>query len=184
VMTTYASVDNTNTQYLTDGNYAKLAPFVAASANVFKCPSDQFAPKGQTRVRSCSMNGAMGQGMDVGAGLPGMPKGESYWMDYSNDVNASYVKMSQIRGPTTKFVMLDEAAQSVNDGAIYVDTQAKQLLDLPGTYHNNGTDFNWADGHSEIHRWTDPTFYKDTAHNVTMTSPDLVWLAQHAWSGQ
>ena len=78
--------------------------------------------------------------------------------------------------------MLDEAATSINDGAIYIDVQGKQLLDLPAYYHNTGTCFNYADGHSDVHRWTDPRFYNDTAHNVFMTSPDLTWLAEHAWS--
>ena len=50
--------------------------------------------------------------------------------------------------------------------------------------HNTGTSFNYADGHSDVHHWTDSKFYNDTAHNVTMTSPDLTWLAQHAWSQQ
>ncbi len=183
IMQTTATPDNTNTIYLTDPTYSTLSPFLSSSADVFKCPADKFLADGQARVRSYSMNGAMGIGTDVGAGgLPGTPKNEPYWMNYPGGMDGTYLKSTQINHPSENFVMLDEAATSINDGAIYIDVQGKQLLDLPADYHNTGTCFNYADGHSDVHRWTDPRFYNDTAHNVYMTSPDLTWLAQHAWS--
>jgi prepilin-type N-terminal cleavage/methylation domain-containing protein len=186
IMSTFQSTDNISTSYLTDPQYALLGQYVAASASIFKCPSDTYLAAGiQSRVRSYSMNGAMGQGTDVGAGgLPGTSKNQSYWMDYPGGVDGPYLKTTQILHPTDSFVMLDEAPLSINDGAIYIDVQAKQLLDFPGSYHNNGTVFNFADGHSDVHKWTDAKFYNATQHNVAMQSDDLNWLAQHAWSAQ
>jgi prepilin-type N-terminal cleavage/methylation domain-containing protein len=182
IMMTSQSPDNINTIYLTDPNYSKLAPLLGASANIFKCPADNYLANGQPRVRSYSMNGAMGQGKDVGAGLPGASKNQPYWMNYPGGTDGTYLKGTQIAHPTDTFVMLDEEALSINDGAIYVDVQAKQLLDFPAHYHNNGTVFNYADGHSDVHKWKDPKFYNATVHNQSMSSPDLDWLAQHAWS--
>ena len=182
ILTPSQNADNTNTTYLTTLPYSTLSPFLSASAGVFKCPADTFTVNNQARVRSYSMNGAMGVGTDIGAGQPGQPKGEPYWMDYPGGIDGTYLKSIQVGHPSDTFVMLDEAALSINDGAIYIDVQGKQLEDIPANYHNNGTDFNYADGHSEVHRWTDPKFYTNTIHNVTMTSPDLTWLSQHAWS--
>ncbi|HEX3798589.1 MAG TPA: type II secretion system protein [Verrucomicrobiae bacterium] len=182
ILQTNATSDNTNTLYLTSPAYSLLASSLGSSAEVFKCPADNYQVQGQIRVRSYSMNGAMGIGNDVGAGLPGVTKNEPYWMDYPGGVDGTYIKSTQINHPSDTFVMLDEAATSINDGAIYVDVQGKELLDLPGIYHNTGTSFNYADGHSDVHHWTDPRFYNDITHNVPMISPDLTWLAQHAWS--
>jgi len=182
-MTQVASSDNTNTSYLTTVTYSALSPFLSASGDVFKCPADSYLAGGQTRVRSYSMNGAMGPGTDVGTGsLPGASKNQSYWMDYPGGADGTYVKGAQIPYPSATFVMLDEDALSINDGAIYIDVQAKELLDFPAHYHNNGTVFNYADGHSDVHVWKDPKFYTETLHNQPMSSPDLTWFAQHAWS--
>ncbi|HEX4342430.1 MAG TPA: prepilin-type N-terminal cleavage/methylation domain-containing protein [Verrucomicrobiae bacterium] len=182
ILQTNQTSDNTNTAYLTSPAYSLLAASLNSSADVFKCPADTFVAQGQARVRSYSMNGAMGIGNDVGAGLPGASKNQTYWMDYPGAIDGTYIKSTQIGHPSDTFVMLDEAATSINDGAIYVDVQGKELLDLPGIYHNTGTAFNYSDGHSDVHRWTDPRFYTDTQHNVPMISSDLTWLAQHAWS--
>jgi prepilin-type N-terminal cleavage/methylation domain-containing protein len=186
IMTGTQSTDNIASNYLVDPQYALLGPYVAGNYSIFKCPGDKYLAAGiQTRVRSYSMNGAMGQGTDVGAGgLPGVSKNQPYWMDYPGGVDGTYIKSIQISDPASVFVMLDEAALSINDGAIYIDVQAKELLDFPANYHNNGTVFNFADGHSDIHKWTDPKFYNATQHNITLQSPDLTWLASHAWLGQ
>jgi hypothetical protein len=55
--------DNTNTIYLTDAQYAKLAPFTVKTAAIYKCPSDRSSVTigGVTypRVRSISLSQAM-----------------------------------------------------------------------------------------------------------------------------
>jgi len=39
--------DNTNLTYLLDPKYAKLAPFIGATKNVYKCPADRMVSKPQ-----------------------------------------------------------------------------------------------------------------------------------------
>ena len=63
-----ASPDNTNTLFLTDPYYAKLANYSKGSKNLYRCPADKFLGDAQkvrgwdARVRSISMNAHMGEG--------------------------------------------------------------------------------------------------------------------------
>src|SRR5882757_2542496 len=90
-----------------------------------------------------------------------------------------------------KFVMLDEDSVSINDGGFYIDMQKKMLYDIPGFYHNNSTIFNFADGHSDRHKWTDSWLLgapKRTGgygvHDQSIPQPptaDINWLVDSAW---
>ena len=55
--------DNTNTLNLTDPQYAKLAPYTAGAAGIYKCPADKSTVKTKAgvfpRVRSLSMSQVM-----------------------------------------------------------------------------------------------------------------------------
>ena len=56
---------DTSLDYLTNPQYALLANYLGKSAGVFKCPTDQSCDKGASghpRVRSYSMNAALGAG--------------------------------------------------------------------------------------------------------------------------
>jgi len=174
-----ANPDNTDTANLTDESRALLARYLKGGPNSYKCPSDKGGLNNAQRVRSYSMNGAMGEGFDIGGGQQ-----KAYFMKYPNG-GATYFKITQIVNPAEKFVMLDERGDLINDGALYVDcsTTGGILYDVPGIYHNTGTAFNFADGHSALHRWKDPNFYNATAHDTQpgVNSADLQWLKQHAW---
>jgi hypothetical protein len=56
--------DNTNTLYLTDSRYARLSPYTARNAGIYKCPSDQsmvqIFNQRLPRVRSVAMRVAVG----------------------------------------------------------------------------------------------------------------------------
>jgi len=60
--------------------------------------------------------------------------------------------------------MLDERDDSINDGWFFVNMNGfdpyvpnrLQLHDYPSSYHNGAGGLNFADGHSEIKRWSDP----------------------------
>jgi prepilin-type N-terminal cleavage/methylation domain-containing protein len=174
--------DNTDTYNLTDESRALLASHMKAGPNTYKCPSDPGGRNNVPRVRSYSMNAAMGEGTDIGASFPGIPK--TAFMRYPNG-GTTYSKITTIRRPTEMFVMLDEKSDLINDGALYIDCSAAgdTLYDVPGNYHSTGTVFNYADGHSELHRWRDPLFYNATAHDSHpgISSPDIKWLKEHAW---
>jgi len=102
----------------------------------------------------------------------------SPWFTYGN--------MSNIHapGPSMLWVLLDEDAKGLNDAAFAFGMESPKWLDAPGTYHNGGCGFAFADGHSETHHWlsrgeklagtdiTDPLDYQDWLWMRERTSAD------------
>jgi len=146
--------DNTNTIFLTDARYAKLAPYSAKSSKIYRCPADHFLSTQQRqlrfteRVRSISMNACMG-----------FEPGKSFG-DYR-----AYLKMNDITvpSPSMAWVFLDEREDSINDGEMvvgmfgYPDQPSQwKIVDYPASYHLGAAGFAFADGHSEIRKWRDP----------------------------
>lgn len=131
-----ASDDNTNLIYLTD---SKLGSFANRSAKIYKCPSDRVpAPNGE-RIRSMSMNAMVGN--------PG---------ELTNRFNPLYMqffKKSEFRNPVDTFVFLDEQADTLNDGFFVNRLEDYTWGNVPGSYHNGGANFSFADGHMQSHHW-------------------------------
>jgi len=149
------STDNTNILFVTDQNYAKLAKFTAKSKNLYKCPADVFVSTAQrqrgwaARVRSISMNSNMGDGND------------KLW--YGATVHTIYKKVGDMKKlkPVNAWVFWDEHPDSINDACSFVDLQANSYtwVDLAASYHNNACGFAFADGHSEIKKWLEPSSF-------------------------
>lgn len=172
-------VDNT----LKDG---AIWPYVGGSVAVYKCPADKYTVKptsgpfkGQAvqRCRSNSMNSWLG-----------MNQGEWTW--FGGPEFRKYTKMSDLvdPGPTMTWVLVDEHPDSMNDGFFcidmngYPDPKQAKLPDVPASYHNKACGFAFADGHSEIKKWTDPRTMPPVRR---VTSPpavsqannkDVLWL--------
>jgi prepilin-type processing-associated H-X9-DG protein len=58
-------------------------------------------------------------------------------------------------------------------------------VDYPANYHNLASAFSFADGHTEIHKWSDPDLKQPVQYTggavTTVASPnDQAWLASHA----
>src|SRR5947207_6487802 len=92
--------DNTNLATITQ---ARLYPYNKA-AQIYRCPDDLSAVRGQLRIRSYSMNGY------VGDGALGWTSGFQVMAN-----------RSQIRQPDQTFVFIEEHADSINDGFFIVD---------------------------------------------------------------
>jgi prepilin-type processing-associated H-X9-DG protein len=56
-------------------------------------------------------------------------------------------------GPSRLWVLIDEDLDNLNDAAFAFGMEHPQWFDAPGTYHNGGCGFAFADGHSESHQW-------------------------------
>ncbi len=154
VMDWTLSPDNTNAAFA-NTDLSLLGRPAGNSAAVYHCPADRALSGVQkqagwsARVRSVSMNAMMG---DPGTAL------------LNNGTNQDNPGMSQfliegaIPSPSKLFVFLDEHPDSINDGYFQAPPprRSEQLnwLDLPASYHNGGGAFSFADGHSEIHRWS------------------------------
>ncbi len=108
------------------------------------------------------------------------------WLDNSfqhrrNTPYHTFGKMSDSGPPSPSdlWVFVDEDAKGLNDAAFAVGMDVPRWLDAPGTYHNFGCGFAFADGHSETHHW----LYHNEKIIGDITNPqdkaDWSWLAAH-----
>jgi prepilin-type N-terminal cleavage/methylation domain-containing protein/prepilin-type processing-associated H-X9-DG protein len=158
-----------------------LTSYLSGNTSLFHCPGDtrmglyqgsdplligQIVPA----ARTFSMNNAVGTicpgyeatGPGSGAthsGVPNLPV-NGPWLNnqYSHHRNApwsTYGKFASINapGPSMLWVLLDEDVSHINDAAFCFGMESPVWYDVPGTYHNLGCGFAFADGHSEAHKW-------------------------------
>jgi prepilin-type processing-associated H-X9-DG protein len=187
---------NTNTLYLTvdDPNIGTslMGPYVAKQMNIFICPADRFLSPSQLqvgwshRLRSCAMDGAMGDGSKWFAPGNGGNWPAFYEVRKSTDMHTP--------GPSDCWVITDEHPDSDDDVTFYVNPadangSGTAFTELPGSMHGNSAGMVFGDGHSEVHIWrgsvtTQPVKYSTYTQNVSVTGDvlsqkDLTWFAMH-----
>lgn len=172
-----ASSGNTDAKLILDpgpkNDTALIAPY-ARNPGVFKCPADIYDCPAGPRVRSVSMNGALGGNPDFGTGTAYQPNGEQR-------VYFSAKKPSDLKtpGPVNIWVILDEHPDSINDASFMLNAGKwsgagqEYWRDFPGNLHNNCVSISFADGHSEIHKWMDPRTSQPVQYKsfATTTTP-------------
>jgi prepilin-type N-terminal cleavage/methylation domain-containing protein/prepilin-type processing-associated H-X9-DG protein len=173
------STDNTNTLYLVDEKYSRLAKYFGNSKNVYKCPADKYVSAAQRnrgwteRVRSISGN------IGVGEGNAETGPWESIYKHIKKTSDMIFP------GPVDTWVFLDEHPDSINDAGFF-NPRATSWIDQPATYHNGAAGLAFADGHSEIHKWKG-SLSQARAQKVKLNNaidaparagdPDIVWMA-------
>lgn len=197
---------NTNASILTDPTQSLMANY-CKSPGVYKCPGDTVPSANGDRVRSVSMNGALGNGTPNVQGNSPNPPGRIYYGSGSPaPLNKGALKVSDLNipSPVNIYVVLDEHADSLcglNGDATFAfdpgySPSGEHWRDLPASYHNGCGSFSFADGHSEIRKWTNgnhppataslpartvyPVIYNDTSEpwkTVSMAdSIDYEWM--------
>jgi prepilin-type N-terminal cleavage/methylation domain-containing protein/prepilin-type processing-associated H-X9-DG protein len=159
-----------------------LYPYVKNAA-VYLCPADHssFSYFGTSypHVRSMSMNQWLS---------PLVP-----W----DDSVVSYYKESDLvqLGPAQTWVFIDENPLSINDGSFICSDGVGILnpdydywIDCPASYHANACGVSFADGHSQLKLWHDPTVLAEWNQKIAAGNPgntslkptgstnDLWWL--------
>jgi len=168
---------NTNIAYLTDERFAALGAYIAKSPSVFKCPADIFLSKAQRtrgwkeRVRTMSANISVGGDRKNNDG-PFQPQ---------MDVVTKSGGLTR-PGPADVWVFLDEHPDSMNDAGCF-SPSATSWVDLPASFHNGACGVAFADAHSEIKRWVDPSTkagvkYAGIPPNNTRDVRDKRWLRE------
>lgn len=180
--------DATNIQCLVPGTWGSIGPYVN-SASVYHCPADQsqiqIGGVNYQRIRSVSMN------MRVGYPFP---------ETYTTDPFKMYRKFTDATepGPAQLFVFIDEHESTIDipsfgDPWISASGQAHWQLSLPASRHSShsGT-ISFADGHVEVHRWSDPrtraAIWKNRGGMMLFqpedpsspTNPDAAWLFERS----
>jgi prepilin-type N-terminal cleavage/methylation domain-containing protein/prepilin-type processing-associated H-X9-DG protein len=141
---------------------AQLGPY-AGSQGVFKCPADKTKHTvgvGLARVRSISMNNYMGCYTNHSSGT------HAYGVDTAYK---HFTREADVDAPASRWVFIDENVDkllvgapsdpyfaTINDClfAVIMGRANKAMNDIPSTSHGNACGVSFADGHSEIHRWT------------------------------
>ncbi|MEI6357498.1 MAG: type II secretion system protein [Verrucomicrobiota bacterium] len=161
-----------------------LWSYCGKSAAIWKCPADRstVTVKGVTypRVRSIAMN-AWFDSTDVSGFGPGF---------------RVYKKMSDLiePGPSGTWLFLDEREDSINDGEFVVGMNGYPdkptlwtIVDFPASYHNRACGFSFADGHSEIKKWTDARTFRvlKKGQGLSLNVPsarnqDVLWMMERS----
>jgi hypothetical protein len=117
---------------------------------VFRCPTgySRLDNGGQLAYRNCSysLNGYLGNA--------------SHHIPPNNHILKSAIKLSDLTapGPSTVYMLLDEHENRINDSHFnpFLDFHAfnkQQWLDCASGRHGNATEFSFADGQAESHKW-------------------------------
>ncbi|HZI31745.1 MAG TPA: prepilin-type N-terminal cleavage/methylation domain-containing protein, partial [Candidatus Binatia bacterium] len=191
-----ANAKNFNTLYLTVDDpllgTALMGGYVSKELKIFVCPSDHFISGAQRstgndhRLRSCAMDGAMGDGSKWFA-----PGNGGNWPAF---YNAKKLTALHNPGPSDCWLMMDEHPDSNDDATFYVNPadvngSGTSFTELPGSMHSKASSLVFADGHTEVHGWrgvttTQPVKYVTYLQAVSVSGDsasqrDLTWLAQH-----
>lgn len=173
---------------------AQFGPYVANTIKIFRCPADNFlssaqvsVSQGTNRIRSCAMDGAMGDGSKWFA-----PGNGGNWPAFYNVKKTSDMHTP---GPSDCWVITDEHPDSNDDATLFVNPADangggdKVFTELPGSMHNKGAGMVFGDGHAEIHVWkgtldTPKVTYVAYVQGVNVAADqasvnDLAWWAQH-----
>jgi prepilin-type N-terminal cleavage/methylation domain-containing protein/prepilin-type processing-associated H-X9-DG protein len=180
-----ANSQNTNTLYLTDDRLALMGPYVAKSSKIFWCPTDTClsGPQRQSgwshRARSVAMNAAIGDGTKyTGFSWSATPT-PFWWARKMGDLNSP--------GPSGSWLFVDEHPDSIDDCILYTNpyftSGTGQFTELPANDHGGSCGLGFADGHAEIHKWSDSlSLYPvqcTTRNQVSVSnSKDLQYMSQ------
>lgn len=198
--------DATNVQYLAQ---ALTGPYCNYAVKVFKCPDDVWKWTSDNnqqydRVRSYSINYCMeGDVEDLvkETNKPAIPINQVLW-DQGHP-RYGYHKLADLGarmpgpGPADAWVLCDEQPDTMNNGCLAWggetgNTGTGTWGDMPASYHNQGCDFSFADGHVEYHKWRSgynavanvgicvPVTYNNSFTRPSLGNPtDMRWVTTH-----
>lgn len=161
----------TNTALIAEG---KLYPY-NQNVSIYHCPADRGVTiNGKTvaSVRSYSMNSFMGARDPDPGPIP--PTADNYVWFFS--------RASDIPRPSELWVLLDEDERSIRDGFFVTDPVGHVWYHFPAISerrHSMSFPLNFADGHTEIWRHSDPnTAHVETVATEQSSNSDLARLAR------
>ena len=160
---------STNLAGLNEDTNSSMAANLAHDAAPYHCPEDTFLTSAQKalgwsqRARSVSMNYVMGDGITE----DGEAKSLGNRVDYSTGPGPQvytshfFIRITDLAaiGTSMACVFLDEHPDSISySPAFLVIYNPTQILwrQLPGSYHDGGCTFAFADGHEEYKKWLVP----------------------------
>jgi prepilin-type N-terminal cleavage/methylation domain-containing protein/prepilin-type processing-associated H-X9-DG protein len=163
-----------------------IAPYLPARGS-FKCPGDRFTEtvggRRQTNPRSYGQNPWIGWADDAPYQTAALGDDRTYRV---------FRKTTDVIGPSDIFVHGEIHPRGVCRPffGVHMAANAGGAYHVPGNYHGRVSNFSFADGHTESHRWVSGNF-NNPASNAdhhdnhgngypgTGSRPDLQWLRDH-----
>jgi len=155
-----------------------LYPYVGNTVEVYRCPADQrLKDPRQGAYRTFSIaNGANGE-----TTWPAAPR---------NHITAK--KYTDIKSPAMKYIFLEDLdPRGDNVGSWQMYFNPPGYIDPVAMWHKQQSTLGFADGHSDMHQWNDPSFiewceggmYNPTTFSFYLVPPadevtDLTFLAK------
>jgi prepilin-type processing-associated H-X9-DG protein len=134
------------------------------NVNIYRCP---------TGIRGEVLTYAIVDAMNGATSIPG-----------TKDLVIK--RLSQVRRQAERFVFVDEGKISPDSWTVHY--QQESWWDRPTVRHGDGTNFSFADGHSEYWKWRDPRTVQlakaepgQTANPSQPGNPDLHAVQKAAW---
>jgi prepilin-type N-terminal cleavage/methylation domain-containing protein/prepilin-type processing-associated H-X9-DG protein len=171
-------------------NYIQLGLIYPSvnTINIYHCPADQslssglfHAPKPRSVSMNCWLNPfqpPQASRSDDAATIFGGTRARIFRKD--TDIS--------IPGPSMTFVLIDENANSIDDGYFAGSPGLpNKWINVPSTRHGNASDLSFADGHAEIKGWKDNIVLSQNTENNRVSgttflsdpnSGDNAWLEQ------
>ncbi|MGO8696259.1 MAG: type II secretion system protein [Limisphaerales bacterium] len=147
--------------YLTGGymdertvTQGRLWPYVNNEA-VYRCPSQTQVAELEFSMPNATTYTPIGPGIRSGTPV------RSFTIDAAMEGWLGRpMKLADIAAPrpppAMAFVFVDENVWTIDSGAFWVD-EPNTWVDVPGARHNGGATISFADGHSELHHWVEPS---------------------------
>ena len=155
-------IDAVRPDILKDPQVTQLAAYVQ-NVEIYRCPADKSTVRGRDRIRSMSMNNAVGtRWYSAPAGVYGKLPVEGGWLPGVYNVGQkewlTYGKLGSFSrpGPAMTWVLMDEHPDAINDASMAVqvgNAGGERIVDFPASYHGGAGGMSFADGHSEIRKW-------------------------------
>ena len=134
----------------------KLFPY-NTSLGIYVCPADEYKRDGKTkiaRVRSFSMSGQMNSDVD--------------WVNPTYPLRRKYSDIIK-PSPVSALVFIDEGL-TLEDSYFAIQVDNRVWQNSPADRHDRGANLSFADGHSEIYKWKEPTTGK-AGYNAPAKTP-------------
>lgn len=194
-----------NPDVLKNPRLSLLATYLGFSEKPFKCPADRRVGRytgTNALMRGSKIPAARTFSMSQAVGTNPYKNNarspvDGPWLDGSHGHTANsrwytYGKMGDFNapGPSSTFILVDEDHRSLNDAGFAVmgppplnrtwDSYPEQMIDWPGYYHNNAAGFAFADGHSEIKKWTDARTMVgvNVSRQTQKGNKDVRWMSE------
>lgn len=147
----------TNKEWVVNG---VLGRYTGGTVGVYKCPADIFLSTAQKKAgfsqrnRSLAMNAFFGRfSISQNAQEDPTVRGANWgFQDHRQ-----FLKQGDCPNPAKTWLFLDEHPDSINDGYFINNPTGTAWQDIVASYHNGACGFSFADGHSEIKKWTSGT---------------------------